>query len=156
MATPQELMGLQTMGQHTAQHIQIIAMDPNEKSRVKQYGDMLGGLMNNVKAYGQRLQEQQQSQNGNGADPEKLAKIQLDAMASQAKIEQGSKSHAQKTAQRQVQFEQKFKQDEAQDRLRIQQEMEQHAADLAKTTIETAHAVEMNKLKAPTGEETKT
>ena len=149
MATPQELLGLQTMATHIQQHIQIIAMDPNMKSAVKQYGDLLGGLTNQVKAYAQRLQEQQQSQNGNGQlDPEKMAKIQMDNMEKDAKIERDSKSHAQKTAQRQVQFEMGMKQKEAENQLKLQNEMQQHSAELAKTTIETAHAVELNKIKA--------
>src|SRR6185369_10023433 len=75
--TPQYIEGLQAIGQHIAEHIKIIAQDPNEKQRVKQYGDQLGQIFNLVKAMAQQLQEQAQSQNGNGQpDPETISKIQ--------------------------------------------------------------------------------
>lgn len=62
MATKDEIIGLGNMAQSIQQHIQIIGQDPNEKQRVKQYGDMLGKFMNLVKAYEQRLQEQEQKE----------------------------------------------------------------------------------------------
>lgn len=76
--SPQELQGLQTIGQCIQQHIAVIAQDDEESQRVKMYGDMLGKLMNEVKAFGQRLQEQaaQAAQGGNGGlDPQTQAKI---------------------------------------------------------------------------------
>lgn len=63
-ATIDEIIGLQNMAGHIAQHIQLIARDKAEKERVRKYGDDLKNLMNMVKAYQQRLQESQQEQAG--------------------------------------------------------------------------------------------
>jgi hypothetical protein len=57
LATPSELAGLQNVGQFTGQLIQQLSQNPQEKQRVKQYGDVLGKLMNSVKGFAQRLQE---------------------------------------------------------------------------------------------------
>jgi hypothetical protein len=133
MATPQELMGLQTMGQHIGEHIKILAQDKNMKPRVKQYGDMLKNLSNAVKAYAQRLQEQAQGQNGaDGPVEEAAAKAQADALLTQAKIERESKSHAQRTAQRQIQFEQKTEQDRIKADLELKKATAQAAIDIGK------------------------
>lgn len=106
MATPQEVQGLANAIQHTAQHIQIIAQDENEKQRVKQYGDALSELQNNVKAYAQRLQQAQQAQPGGngGADPKDVAKAQVMVQQAQTKAELQKAAHAQRTAQRQAQW----------------------------------------------------
>lgn len=55
MGTPEDLIGLLTTAQNVGQHITILAADPKEKPRVKQYGDRIGKLMNDVKAFAQRL-----------------------------------------------------------------------------------------------------
>ena len=57
VGTPQEVLGLQTVGQHIAQNIQILAQDKEKKSQVKLYGDELGKLMNLVKAFAERQQQ---------------------------------------------------------------------------------------------------
>ncbi len=130
MATGPEIAGLQNMGQHIAQHIQKLAEDPAAKEKVRQYGDDLKQLMNLVKAYAQRLQEQQQkaAQAGNGQmDPKDKAKIAATMMTAQSKMKLAADSHAQKTAQRQLQFQQQMKQDAL-----------KHRAEIAKTDIEAA------------------
>ncbi len=124
MATQKEIMGLQNMAQYIGQQIQIIAQDPAEKQRVKAYSDDLGKLMNLVKAYAQRLQQQMQKaaqQNGNGGlDPKDASKIQANIITAQAKAANTRESHAQRTAQRQTQFE-----------LEQQRKTEQHAQDIS-------------------------
>ncbi len=130
MATSKEIQGLQNMAQYIGQQIQIIAQDPQEKQRVKAYSDDLGKLMNMVKAYAQRLQQQMQKaqQNGNGGlDPKDASKIQATMLTAKAKAANTRESHAQRTAQRQTQFE-----------LKQQQDVQKHQQDLAFKSQEDA------------------
>lgn len=144
--TPDQLVGMQNMVQHIAQHIQIIGMDPNEKQRTRQYADDLGNLQNLIKAFEQRLMEQMkkqqeaQAQNG-GMDPEVQAKIAAQKAQSDAKIEQGKESHAQKTAQRAVTFQQKTKQEQQKAQMDLKKMMLQTRADVGAKDIETAAEV---------------
>lgn len=111
MADAKEITGLQNLGLHIQQHIQIIAQDKAEKPRVKKYADDLKNLMNLVKAYAQRLAEQQQqAQAQNGSDPKDKAKVQAMLMQAATKMKLATESHAQKTAQRQLQFQQEMRQ----------------------------------------------
>ena len=86
MADIKTIQGLQNMANHIAQHIQIIAEDPNEKQRVKVYGDQMGKMMNLVKAMAQRLVEQmqQQAQSPQG-DPQAAAKAEATVIQAQTK-----------------------------------------------------------------------
>lgn len=172
---PKTIAGLQVMAGQTIQgqpipgngivnHIQILAQDKNEKAKVKEYGDALKELMNQVKAFAQRQQEmmKQRAQMGNGGggmDPKDAAKIQATLMMAKTKADAASKSHAQRTVQRQLQFEQQMKQDEAKHALElqksvrehgatVQQGMREHRANLAKTGLETAQNIRLNRLKA--------
>lgn len=123
MARPQQLVGIENMVAHIGKHIQILAQDPNEKQRVKQYGDAIGQIMNQVKMYQQRLEQAQQAraqQNGQlRMSPDEAAKVQAIQAQSAAKIESSAKSNAQKTAQRQTQFE-----------ITMQQDAQKHAQDM--------------------------
>jgi len=112
--------------------------------RVKQYGDLLGNLGNHIKAFQQRLQQAMQAQakkNGQAQqaapDPKDAAKAQAMIMQQQTKDQLATKSHAVRTAQKQVQFD-----------MKLRQQMEQHQADLAKTDLEAASAIRRNRLKA--------
>ena len=97
-------------------HVKGVPPDHSVKEKVKQYEDALSKLVNEIKALAQRAQEaakkQQKSQQGNGAAPEVIGKIQSQMILAKAKAENLRESHAQKTAQRQIQFEQKMQQDE--------------------------------------------
>ncbi len=139
MATQEQVIGLMNLGQHIAQQVQIIAMDENEKQRVRLYSEALMELMNMVKAYGQRLAEQQASQNGQeGIDPEVLSKIQAQQITAQAKAENMRESHAQRTSQKQVswQLEQQRKQD--QHLLESEREVQKQAIEDQNLNLETA------------------
>lgn len=134
MATKDQIAGFSNMAQYIGQQIQIIAQNPEEKQRVKQYGDDLGKLMNLVKAYAQRLAEQQKKAaqtNGQQVDPKDIVKVKGMQLINQAKAANTRESHAQRTAQRQTQFE-----------LKAQQETQKHAQDLAfeaqKATLDIA------------------
>lgn len=126
VGTPADVIGLDKSAQYVNGYIQQLAQDKQQKARVKEYGDQLGQIMNEVKAFQQRQQEQAQQQNGNGhIDPKDAAKIQAILITAQTKAKIQSDSHAQRTAQRQLQFEQKQKQD-----------AEKHFQDLVQTEHE--------------------
>lgn len=89
MGTPDEIMGLQTVGQYAASLVQRLEEDPEEKQRVKQYMDAIGNIFNEVKGLAQRgqeaMQKAMQQQGGNGGpDPKDMAKAQ--SMMMMAKI----------------------------------------------------------------------
>lgn len=113
------IVGLKNVDSHIAMHIQMLAQDPNEKERVKQYADDLGRLMNLVKAYEQRLAQQQQ-QAGPQLSPEAISKMASEKIVAEAKAANMRESHAQRTAQRQIQWEmeQGRKQDEHNQQMR--------------------------------------
>lgn len=136
MATKEEIVGLQNMGQNIGQAIQQLAQDKTMKQKVKIYSDDLGKLMNLVKAYAQRLQEQQQQQNGQAQiSPEAQAKVAAINLQAQTKAENQKAQFAQKHVQRQIQFQAKLRQDALKTK-----------ADIAKQDLETAGNIRRNRL----------
>lgn len=124
MASGDQIVGMDSIGQHIAQHIGLIAQDKEEKQRVKQYGDALGKMMNEVKVFAQRLMEQQKNaQNGDQIDPETKAKIQAMLLTAKAKADNTRESHAQRTAQRQIQFEMEQQQKQAEFQAEISRDL---------------------------------
>ena len=116
MATQQQIIGLTNLSRQITQQIQIIAQDPEEKERVRGYAADLSKLDNVVRAYGQRLEEQNAAgQEQQGASPEAQAKIVSSAIAAQAQAKINEEKAAQKSAHRQLNFEadQKRKQEAA-------------------------------------------
>ncbi len=147
MADIKTIQGLQNMANHIAQHIQIIAQDPNEKQRVKTYGDQLGKMMNLVKAMAQRLVEQMKKQQGQGpqGDPKDAAKAQSMVIQAQTKAKLSSQSHAQRTAQRQIQFEQQMKQSEQEHALELRVKAAEHGMDLVHDRLKMLNGENGNK-----------
>ncbi len=145
MARPEEISGMQNLAQHIAQHIQIIAQDETERARVKQYGDQLGKLMNEVKGFAQRLQKQMEQQaqqgNGQGMDPKDTAKIQATMLTAKQKVEQMRISHANKTAQRQIQFELDEKRKQQEHALDMKRKAAELKTDIVAKDIMTAAEV---------------
>lgn len=84
MGTPQDVIGLSTVGQDIEQHIQLLEGDPEKRQLVKMFSYGLGKLMNLVKAMIQRQTEQAQQQ-GDQQDPKAAAEIQT--MLLKAQIE---------------------------------------------------------------------
>jgi hypothetical protein len=152
MATQEQLIGLQMVGQTIGEQLQIIAQDKSQKERVRQYSDALGQMMNMVKAYGQRLQEaMQQAAQQNGQqqmDPKDMAKVQAMQLQAQTKAANSRESHAQKTAQKQVQWEagERRKQQEHQVDM-VQRRMELQTDVMAKD-VETAAEIRRENAKA--------
>ncbi len=138
--TNDELAGLLNIAYHIEQHLRLLAQDKTAKQQVRKYGDDLKQLQNMIKAFAQRLQEQQQKaqqQNGGGMDPADKAKIAATLIGAQAKAKIAEQSHAQKTAQRKLAFEQQMHQD-----------AERHRLEIHKKATETANNVQLDKMKA--------
>lgn len=148
VGTPDLLQGLQNMGNHVAQHIQVIAADKEQAEAVRKFNKQLSVIMNLVKGFQQNLMKQMQAQaggNGNGGvDPKDIAKIKGEQIKAQAKAANMRESHAQRTAQRQIQFEQKIKQDQQRTAAEIQRD--------ALRTVSEIHANRLRSLNESNGE----
>lgn len=139
MATKDQIAGFQNVAQAASQHLQILAQDETEKQFVNQANQQLGKLMNEVKAFAQRLQQQMQKvqeQNG-GMKPEDKAKIQATMATTAAKIKSGQMSAAQKAAHKQVAFEQEQ-----------QRKAQEFESEQARKNLETAHEVARKRVKS--------
>jgi hypothetical protein len=146
VGTPDKVIGLKNIGNHITQHMEMLAQDKEMVSRVKQYGDQLGKMMNLIKGFEQRIMEKQKkAQEQNGGDPEAMAKIQAMMMQAQAKTENTRDAHAQRTAQRQLQFEMEQERKRAEFEARMGQESAQFQLELkakaASSRIELEHDV---------------
>ena len=151
MASEEEIVGLGAVAQHIEQHIEILGQNEAEKARVKSYSDVLGKLMNKVKAYVQRLQEQQQAQGQGqqGLDPEAQSKIISSAIIAKQKAENMGVSHAIKTQQRQVQFQLEQQREQQQHDLDMARQLQQVQVDTAAKDIQTeAEILNQTKLNA--------
>lgn len=163
VCTPQELQGFQNLAGMTVDgqpikgngiynHIQILAQDAEQpaekgtpsdntvKEMVKHYHDTLKNLMNEVRAFAERMMEQQKqlaasSQNG-GMDPEAAAKVQAIEIHAQAKAKNIEEAHAQRTAQRQIQFEQQTDQLQQEHQQEIQMQAEKNALEIQRQAQE--------------------
>lgn len=129
MTTPDKVQGFATVAQHIQQHIAIMQQDKSEKSKIKNYTDMLGRIMNEVKAMAQRIQEaaQQQQQQGGGISPEVMAKIQGMMLIDKAKA-QVQLQKAQRTAQ--MKDQQHYQ--------RLQHQQDDHNLEMMQKTEEAA------------------
>lgn len=150
VGTPADVEGLQACAQYTDAFIQMLAQDKNEKARVAAYSKQLGAMMNEVKGMAQRQQQaaQASAQAQPGGDPKAQAQIEAAIMTAQTKAKISADAAAQKQAQKRITFEEKTQMDAAKTQQKLQQDQQQHAANLQKTAIETAHAVELQKLQA--------
>lgn len=160
MATIEELIGMQNLAgislqnQPTSEngiaaHIQIIAQDPQEKQRVKMYSDELGNAMNMIKAYAQRLQQQQQeAQAQPQTDPKDAAKIQSMLITAQAKAANTRESHAQRTQQRDVAFQMEQQRKEQEHQLEMRRTLQQQNVDDVAAGLKTSAEIQREKAKA--------
>jgi hypothetical protein len=144
-ATQDEIAGLNNLGQHIDQFLQIMASNPSDKPKVREYQDAFGQLMNHVKGLEQRLQQAMKAQaggNGNGqqgGDPKDAAKAQ--AIVSFGKVKEGiaERSAASRTRQKEEQFQKgEVRKDQ------------QTAADIARSGVVTRHELMANRLKVLT------
>lgn len=105
VGTIDEIIGLQTVAQNAGQYIGVLSADPSQKQLVKQYGDVLGKMLNMVKAFGQRWQQQQQAaqkqQQGGQAD---AGKAQSAIMMAKVKGQIAIQNSALKRKQKELDF----------------------------------------------------
>ena len=105
VGTAEELIGLVTASQNVSQHIMVLAGDPKERQRVRQYGDSLGQLMNLIKAFAQRQAQARQAQQPQQQDPKAAAQAQATMMNAQVKAQISAQKAMQKQKERQVEFQ---------------------------------------------------
>jgi len=134
----QDIQGQPIPGNGAANHVSLVAQDDAQKDIAKILGDQLSKLMNEVRAFAQRLQEQQQqAASQNGADPEAMAKIQNDRMLAEAKAANTRESHAARTAQRQVQFEMEQERANVKTAAEIQRENARFSQEMQQEAVKT-------------------
>lgn len=113
MAKPEDILGWQNMAKTIGEFLGIMSQDPDEREKVRKYQEALTVQMNHVKAFVQRLQQQQKAaakQNGNGGklqfeQQKAMLEIQTEAAKAQIQLRNREQSHAQRTAQKQASFE---------------------------------------------------
>lgn len=142
MTTQDKIMGFQNVAQTVEMHLKILEQDPEEKKFVTDAQKHLAKLMNMVKAYAQRLQEQmKKQQQAQGGDPEVAGKIKATLITAKAKADNARESHAQRTAQKQLSW-------------KMEEERKQKAFELEqlRSNHETVQEVRRKGLKATNGE----
>jgi ribosomal protein S17E len=126
MGTMDELIGLQNVAKNIGEHIMVFAGDEENKQLVKQYSDVLGKLMNELKGFAQRLMEQQQQQQeAQQGNPEAQAKAASTIMLAKVKAQTNQQMAAMKLQQKQAAFE----------------------MDQARKNMETVHSLKREELK---------
>lgn len=113
MATPQQVTGLQLAEKYAMAYIQMLSSDKTAKPLIKKFTDALGKLMNEVKGFAQRLQEQAKAaaaKNGNGQmDPEAIANIHAKMAELEVKLKGKQASDSQKLQHNERKFQQSQK-----------------------------------------------
>ena len=144
MATPDEIMGLHNLAKHIGDFLGIMANNEDDKTKVREYSNVLGQLTNHIKGLEQRLQEamkQQQAQpgggEGDGQAQNDAIKVQTAAELAKIKLQNAQVSHSQKTQQRQVSFD---KEEQRKD--------QKTAADISRTGAVTRHGLMADRLAA--------
>ena len=129
--------------------VKMNAPNSEVKAQAKVLQDRLSNAMNEVKAFAQRFQEQQQAMQaqGGGLDPETEQKIISMQALTDSKMQANSKSNAQRTAVRQTQDEmkmqreaEKFQQEQAQ---RAQEHAQEMALQAQKDALEVTKAASL-------------
>lgn len=142
MVPLEQLQGLANLSQHIKQFLGIMGQNDEDKPRVKQYGDALGKLDNFIKAFAQRLEQQQKAtaKNGNGGiDGDTKAKMAATMMNAKIKQKNMSESHAMRTAQKQTAFE-----------LEQQRKDREANAEIRRKDAETLQSLAHNRLRTMT------
>jgi hypothetical protein len=144
----EKLQGLGALAQHVGQFLQQMESNEDDKEKVKQYQDILGKMLNHVKGFAQRLQQQQGKQNGQGGDPEAAAKAQLTMMQGALKLKNTAESHASRTAQKQASFELAEQRADRKNQADIRRENEKARQELVATNAKTVQDIHTNRLKS--------
>ena len=142
VGTPQDIVGLQSCAAYTQSFIDQLVSDPNQKAFVKEAGDAMGQLSNQVKAFAQRQQEaamQAQAQ-GPQQDPKTQAQVDAIRQQSQAKAQVTLQKGAESQAQKSIAFEKEQLRRDAQNQAEIQRKATQAATDEQIRLLEAANA----------------
>ena len=138
---PPDVIGLNLCEQYAKQFLQMLSEDKASGQLVRLFEGELTKIMNEVKGFMQRQSQAAKArQQGNGAgaggvDPKELAKAEAIKMQAQNKVEMAKRSHAARTAQKQLTWEQQMR-----------QRQEEHAAEIQAKDIETAATINRNRL----------
>lgn len=137
-------------GNGAANHIAILSQDEGEKQTVKQLGDILSKLMNEVRAFKQRLEEMQQQpqQNGEVLTPEDAAKLRSSLVVAQAKADNMRLSHQQRSQQRAEIHAQNLQEKQAKDQLENANEIRRTQVEESATDLRTAAEIQRQNAKA--------
>lgn len=99
----EQFIGMGMLSKYCGENLAILQQDAAQKQLVKMLADTLKKLNNDLRAFGQRLQEKQQS-NNEQSDPETMAEIQKDLMVMQHKLQTKAQIHQQKMMEKQQSF----------------------------------------------------
>lgn len=135
MATKETIRGMAFTSQYIQALIQHIAGDPNEKQRVKIYMDQIGQIDGLIKAFAQRLAEQESQVQ---MDPETMAKIQAQNALTQNTIATKNALTQQKLQQGAIKFDQRLEQNEIKQQVALGEQATRTRADLAEQGLRTA------------------
>ncbi len=160
VATADELAGMQNClgqsvdgqnipGNGAMNHVMILAQREDSKSEVKQLSDVIGQLLNKVKALAQQLAESQQQQGSkNGGLPAEDAvalKAKLVQAETDAKIKE--ESARQKLEHSEQKFRQKFEQTQARDELANAGTIRKTQVDESAKDLQTAASIQRDSQK---------
>jgi hypothetical protein len=129
MATADQIAGFQNMAKHIEGFLKNMSSNEDDVPHVKQYQGHLKDLMNHVKAFAQRLEQQAKAaaKNGQGGlDAKAIGRIQSDTIIAQNKAKLGTERSAQRMAMDAVKFEQKQAQSEREHKAEIRRMSTEH------------------------------
>lgn len=156
MVSPEKLSGMQNVLASIMDHAQIVAQDPTQRAKVKEWSDTITRAQNELRGFEQRLikaaQEAAQANQQGGMDPESAAKIAAMQAETEAKIQSMRESHANRTAQRQVQFQLEQERKQQEHALDMQRRQAELRADIAAKDIQTEAELLRSEKKAKTKE----
>lgn len=136
MTTMEQINGFQNVLKHISELIAVIAQDKPQAEKAKAMAQASGKLANQVKAFAQRLAQQQKAGNG-GPDPEVQAEIEANLLLAKTKAASQREAHSQRTAERAVTFEAKEEQQRQKHQSDMQQQMDKSRLELATKAAET-------------------
>jgi hypothetical protein len=138
----EKLAGLAKLVGEIEKFLAQMSTNENDMEKVKQYQQILSDMVNHLKGFAQRLQEQQgQQQNGNGVKAEDIVKAQLTQQMGQLKLQNTAESHAARTAQKQASFELTEQRADRKNQADIRRENERTQQELAAEALRTGQEV---------------
>lgn len=138
MVPADRLMGLQNLAKTAGEFIAEMARNPDEKEKTKQYEDALSQLTNQLKAFGQRLQQAMKAQQPKpGANGQSDGKRESAIIMAQTKAQIAANSAEQRTAQKQKQWE-----------MGEARKNQQTQSDIDRANVRTRHELVAKRLKA--------